>query len=107
VSSSERRKIASRTTIRAAISSAAAAPRVYCAPWKKLTIRLPIITPFAPPTSCGVRYSPRMGMKTKITAVTIPGSTCGSMIRRIAVSGVAPRSIAARSWSQSKRSSAA
>ena len=56
------------------------AARVLRRPEKKLTMRLPIITPRVPPTSCGVRYSPRIGMKTKITAVTIPGLICGSRI---------------------------
>src|SRR5207244_1081704 len=80
-----------------------AAPRVYSAAWKKLTTRLPIITPPVPPTICGVRYSPRIGMNTKMTAVTIPGRICGMRMRRIATSGVAPRSNAARSRSQSTR----
>ena len=34
---------------------------------------LPIMTPSVPPTICGARYSPRMGMNTKMTAAAIPG----------------------------------
>ena len=37
----------------------------------------------------------RIGMKTKMTAVVMPGRICGSRMRVIAVLGVAPRSIAA------------
>ena len=44
-------------------------------------------------------------MKTKMTAVTMPGRICGSRMRTIAVRGGAPRSIAALNWFQSKRSS--
>lgn len=91
----------------ATTSSAAAAPRVYWAPVKNVVMRLPIITPRVPPTSCGARYSPRIGMNTKMTAVMIPTRTCGSITLRIARSGLAPRSVAARSWFQSKRSSTA
>src|SRR3954470_4469510 len=49
----------------------------------------------------------RIGMKTKMTAVVMPGRIWGNRIRVIAVRAVAPRSIAALNWSQSKRSSEA
>ena len=89
----------------AATSSETAEPRANRSCWKK---RDDLVADHhalrADLTIRGVRYSPSMGMNRKITAVTMPGRIWGSRMRRIAVSGDAPRSIAARSWFQSKRS---
>src|SRR6185312_13695679 len=49
------------------------------------------------PSSVGITYSPTAGMKTSSDPAAMPGSDCGSVTRRKAVSGRAPRSAAASS----------
>jgi hypothetical protein len=91
----------------AAIRIARADPSGIWAWRKKFTTRFAMRLPWAPPTSVGVRNSPRIGMNTKMQAVMIPARIWGNRTWRNAWSGRAPRSWAALSWVKSNFSSAA
>src|SRR3989440_7402241 len=47
------------------------------------------------PSSVGITYSPTAGIKTRSEPATMPGKDCGTVMRRNARAGRAPRSAAA------------
>src|SRR2546423_10347388 len=91
-----------RTTVtNAAMTIARADPSAYCAPRKKFTTRFAIRLPPGPPTSAGVRNSPRIGMNTKMQAVMIPARICGRGAERDALPRGAPPARAPLDWGKS------